>query len=135
MAATESAIDELADGGTASLPAGFFWTQSDLLEGTHNERVRTLRAKLRELQTTLQKSSAELNELNRQFQRSDPLTRRKRVHALLEETLNLYQGNLVAKYFPARAQQFEFARMLLDERDKEGQGIAKYICVACLLSR
>ncbi len=44
---------------------------------------------------------------------------------MVEELDIIYNGDYTGKYFPARSQEFELAKLLLDERHKEGQVLGR----------
>jgi hypothetical protein len=123
LAAVTATVDALGGHPTMALTPVFFKAPADFC--AENSALKVLCATRMQLETRLQQSKSEYVQVSKQIADEEGTDRRARVRRVIDATVAFYASKGVHRYEPC-PQEFEFSRLVLDERCKEGQLLQRW---------
>jgi len=107
-------------------PESFFVDFKDLVAS--NARVSMLRLSMREKEQRIASLRRDLETVAKtMMKKKKSMDRSKRFRELVGDVGAFYDHDLTGKYYPARAFELEFEQLLLDQREKEGLAVRRWI--------
>ena len=127
-AAIQHVIEQLQTAPAASLPvlSEFFFLSSKhvcMLNPVLPDMVMRQAAMV----SRLSQVKVEYVAVSKATEEEEKLGRVERIARVIADFYHSYKGDLTADYSPARALEYEFARLCCDERTKEGQTLKKWM--------
>ncbi len=110
-----------------ALPASFFIPPTKLLAASID--VRRVETQQEEVRRDLQKLSRDVVEIKAQLQAEDSRPRKARARSVVAKVHRLYYSGKISKYLPVHGDEYEFERILFDQRNREGRTLAKWISI------